>query len=183
MRFFVSGDLDNEFGPIQMPQSDINCYNDSLHVPVTSSMLHPRQQNKFNTRANLSAAVSPKFDLTANAGFGKSDNIIEVDNSSIIGLLYVQQSGFGWKGCPEGTETTGCGMTGADGKSYYDPTGFPLHDANSFAPGSIMQYTTTDDVQRFTGSVNANWRPLSWMQNDGTVGVDLADNDRSTSAA
>jgi hypothetical protein len=29
--------------------------------------------------------------------------------------------------------------------------GFPHHDRNSFAPGSIMQYVWTDDVQRFTG--------------------------------
>ncbi|HTE44098.1 MAG TPA: TonB-dependent receptor, partial [Gemmatimonadaceae bacterium] len=145
---------------------------------VSNAMFHPRQQNKFNVRSNLSTSITPKLDLNATAAFGKSDNIIEVDNSSIIGLLYVQQSGFGWKGCPKGTETTGCGMTGADGKNFYDPTGFPLHDANSFAPGSIMQFTTTDDVQRFTGSVNANWRPLSWIQNDGTVGVDLANNDQ-----
>ena len=37
-----------------------------------------------------------------------------------------------------------------------------------------MQYITPDDVQRFTGSLDANWRPLHWMQNEGTVGVDLA---------
>ena len=30
------------------------------------------------------------------------------------------------------------------------------------------------DVQRLTGSFNATWRPFSWMQNDGTVGIDLA---------
>jgi len=178
VRFYVSSDLDHEFGPIQMPQSDINWYKDTLHTSVSNAMFHPRQQNKFNVRSNLSTSITPKLDLNATAAFGKSDNIIEVDNSSIIGLLYVQQSGFGWKGCPKGTETTGCGMTGADGKNFYDPTGFPLHDANSFAPGSIMQFTTTDDVQRFTGSVNANWRPLSWIQNDGTVGVDLANNDQ-----
>ena len=32
-------------------------------------------------------------------------------------------------------------------------------------------------MQRFTGSFDANWRPFTWMQNDGTVGVDLATND------
>ena len=44
-------------------------------------MLHPRNQQRLNFRTNLSAALSPKFDLTANAGFGKSDNSIEPDNS------------------------------------------------------------------------------------------------------
>ncbi|MFL5606028.1 MAG: TonB-dependent receptor domain-containing protein, partial [Gemmatimonadaceae bacterium] len=174
VRFFVSGNLDNEFGPIQMPAQDIAYYENVLHVPVTGQMFHPRQQQKMNFRTNVSAALSPTFDLTANAGFGKSSNTVEPDNSSIIGLLYVQQSSFGYKGCPAGTENSFCGLD----KSWTDPTGFPLHDANSFAPGSIMQYITTDDVQRFTGSLQANWRPLSWMQNDGTVGVDLSNNDQ-----
>jgi TonB-linked SusC/RagA family outer membrane protein len=175
VRFFVSGTLDNEFGPIQMPQSDIDYYNNVLHVPVSNSMKHPRQQQKLNFRSNISAQLSPKIDISATAGFGKSSNIIEPDNSQIIALLYVGQANYGWKGCPAGTETTGCGMTGADAKGFTDPTGFPLHDSNAFAPGSIMQYVWTDDVQRFTGSVNMNWRPLSWLQNDGTVGLDLAD--------
>ena len=175
LRYFASTNLDNEYGPIQMPAKDIRFYDDSLHVPVSNSMLHPRQGQKLNFRTNLSAAVSPKLDLSVNAGFGKSSNIIEPDNSAIIGLLYVQQSSFGWKGCPAGTEKTGCGMTGADGKAFTDPTGFPLNDANSFAPGSIMQFVTTDDVQRFTGSMDGNWRPLSWLQNQGTVGIDLVE--------
>ncbi len=174
VRFFVSGTSDNEFGPIQMPQKDIDYYN-SIHVPVTNSMKHPRQQQKLNFRSNISAQLSPKIDLNASAGFGKSSNIIEPDNSAIIGLLYVGQSSYGWKGCPAGTELTGCGMSGADGKLFTDPTGFPIHDSNSFAPGSIMQYVWTDDVQRFTGSLNANWRPLSWVNNDATFGLDLAD--------
>lgn len=140
VRYFASGNLDNEFGPIQMPAQDIRYYDDSLHVPVSNSMLHPRQGQKLNFRTNVSAALSPKVDLNLNAGFGKSSNIIEPDNSAIIGLLYVGQASFGWKGCPAGTETTGCGMTGADQKPYRDgTTGFLFHDNNGFAPGNIMQ--------------------------------------------
>jgi hypothetical protein len=37
-----------------------------------------------------------------------------------------------------------------------------------------MQVTQFQGVQRFTGSTNASWRPFSWMQNEGTVGMDLA---------
>jgi TonB-linked SusC/RagA family outer membrane protein len=179
VRFFSSATLDNEFGPIQMPANNIRFYDDSLHVPVTNNMLHPRQGQKLNLRTNLSAALSPKVDLTASAGFGKSSNTVEPDNSAIIALLYVGQAGFGWKGCPAGTETTGCGMTGADGKPYRSSaTGFPYYEANSFAPGEVMQYVSTDDVQRFTGSLAMNWRPIAWLTNDGTVGVDLSNNDQ-----
>ncbi|MDB4892983.1 MAG: hypothetical protein JWL61_4838, partial [Gemmatimonadetes bacterium] len=169
LRYFVSGDLDNEFGPIQMAQRDINYYEGTLGVPVSNSMFHPRQQQKLNFRTNLAAAINPKLDLSINAGFAKSSNIIEPDNAQIIALLYLGQSNFGYKGCPVGTEKTGCGLD----KPWVDPTGFPLNDANSFNPGSVMQFVTPVDGQRFTGSLQANWRPLSWMQNDGTVGVDL----------
>jgi TonB-linked SusC/RagA family outer membrane protein len=170
VRYFTSASLDNEFGAVQMPAADIRFFQDSLHQTVTDAMLHPRNSQKVNVRTNLSATLSPKFDLTANAGFGKSDISIEPDNSLLISLLYVGQAGYGYKGCPQGTEKTGCGLD----KPYADPTGFPLHDNNSFAPGSIMQFITPVDVQRTTGSLDANWRPLTWMQNEGSVGVDFA---------
>jgi outer membrane receptor protein involved in Fe transport len=170
VRFFVSSDIDNEYGPIQMPALDQAFFRDSLHTTVTDAMLHPRNQQKLNFRTNLSAQLSPKFDLSANAGFGKTDNAIEPDNSLLISLLYVGQANYGYKGCPAGTQNSGCGLD----KPFRDPTGFPLHEYNSFAPGSIMQFITPVDVQRTTGSFDANWRPLPWMQNEGTVGVDLA---------
>ncbi len=173
VRYFTSADVDNEYGPIQMPAPDIRYFQDSLHTPVTSDMLHPRNQQRMNFRTNIAAALSPKFDLTANAGFGKSDNSIEPDNSLLISTLYLGQANYGYKGCPAGTQNTGCGLD----KPYTDPTGFPLHEYNSFAPGSVMQYRTPVDVQRTTGSLDGNWRPFTWMQNEGTVGVDLAIND------
>jgi TonB-linked SusC/RagA family outer membrane protein len=173
VRYFTSANIDNEYGPIQMPATDISFFQDSLHTPVTDAMLHPRNQQKLNFRTNVSAALSPKFDLTANAGFAKSDNAIEPDNSLLISLLYLGQANYGYKGCPAGTQNTGCGLD----KPYRDATGFPLHEYNSFAPGSVMQFITPVDVQRTTGSLDANWRPLAWLQNAGTVGVDLADAD------
>ena len=183
VRFFASGDLDNEFGPIQMPAQDIRFYNDSLKIPVTNQMLHPRQQQKMNFRSNMSATVSPKLDLNVNAGFGKNYNIIEPDNSLIIALLYTGQAGYGYKGCPATPTASGVPIPANSGNScgldkpYRDPTGFPLHDYNSFAPGSVMQYGEPINTQRFTGNADANWRPFSWMQNDGSVGIDASNVD------
>lgn len=185
VRYFVSGDLDNEFAPIQMPAQDIRYYNDSIHTPVTDHMLHPRQQQKVNVRSNLSAAITPKMDVNINAGFGKSTNSIEPDNSLLIGLIYVGEAGYGYKGCPATPTVSGTPIPANTGNScgldkpYRDATGFPQHDYNSFAPGSIMQFVTPVDVQRFTGSAETNWRPLSWLQNDATIGIDLSSADQS----
>jgi TonB-linked SusC/RagA family outer membrane protein len=180
VRYFASADLDNEFGPIQMPANDIDFYNNVLHVPVTNQMLHPRAQQKVSVRSNLSAAVNPKLDINVNAAFGKSTNIIEPDNDLLIGLIYTGEAGYGYKGCPATPTASGVPIPANSGNScgldkpFADPTGFPQHDYNSFAPGSIMQYVTPVDVQRLTANTDANWRPFSWMQNDATVGIDLS---------
>ena len=84
----------------------------TMAAAVTDQMLHPHQAHLMNFRTNLSAALSPRLDLTANAGWGRSVNYVEPDNVSIIGMLYTGQNAYGWKGCPAGTELTGCGMTG-----------------------------------------------------------------------
>ena len=75
---------------------------------------------------------------------------------------------FGYKGCPGGVAP--CGLD----KDPFQADGVPLNDANQWAPGDIMQVTQQSGVQRFTGSSTATWRPLSWMQNEGTIGIDLA---------
>jgi TonB-dependent SusC/RagA subfamily outer membrane receptor len=72
VRFFVSGDVDNEIGPIEMPAYEIRRF-DSLHVSVPDHWRHPSAQQRSAFRGNLSAALSPKFDLGFNAGFTKQD--------------------------------------------------------------------------------------------------------------
>ena len=41
VRFFASGDIDNEIGPIQMPNFEMARF-DSAHVPVRDEWYHPR---------------------------------------------------------------------------------------------------------------------------------------------
>src|SRR5438067_3490053 len=67
VRFFSSFDLDDEYGPIEMPQWARARF-DSLHIEVTPHMLHPRSQRKLNARTNLSATLGPKIDLSVNTG-------------------------------------------------------------------------------------------------------------------
>jgi TonB-linked SusC/RagA family outer membrane protein len=169
VRYFVSGDFDNEYGPIQMPWYDVQRF-DSLNIGVRNEWYHPEAQQRNSFRANLSASLSPKFDINVSSGFVKQDNRIPPESDLIIALYYVGMQNYGYKGCPKGTETTGCGLD----KIPTQADGVPLHDALQWDPGEIMQVTQQNDVQRFTGSLNGNWRPFSWMVNDGTVGVDFA---------
>ncbi|HWH52805.1 MAG TPA: SusC/RagA family TonB-linked outer membrane protein [Gemmatimonadaceae bacterium] len=158
VRYYLSGSVDNETGPIQMPGFEVNRFN-AEQVGVRNEWFHPLAQQQANFRANLSASVSPKFDISANAGWGKSDNRIEPESDLFISLYYVGMQNYGFKG------------PGLD-KVTEQVDGTPLNDYLQYAPGDIMQFLSQQDVQRFTGSTNATWRPFAWMQNEGTIGID-----------
>jgi TonB-linked SusC/RagA family outer membrane protein len=160
VRFFASGNVDNETGPIQMPGFEVDRFN-SLHTPVRDEWFHPLAQQKVGLRTNLSANLGPKFDLSANVGWNKMDNRIEPESDLFISLYYVGMQNYGFKG------------PGLD-KETEDVNGTPLNDYLQYAPGDIMQFLSQQDIQRFTGSFTGSWRPFSWMQNEGTVGVDQA---------
>jgi TonB-linked SusC/RagA family outer membrane protein len=160
VRFFASGDYDDEIGPIKMQDFYIQRF-DSLHVNVEDEWIHPSAMQRANFRGNLTASLSPKFDLSVNSGFSTMYNRIPPESDLIISLYYVGMQNYGFKG------------PGLD-KVTNQADGTPLYDALQWAPGDIMQVIQNNNVQRFTGSATGTWRPFSWMQNEGTAGVDLA---------
>lgn len=167
VRFFASGDLDNETGPIQMEKWEVARF-DSMHVPVRDEWYHPSAQQRASFRGNLSASLSPKFDLNLSTGFSQLYNRIPPESDLIISLYYVGIQNYGYKGCPGGVKP--CGLD----KDPLQIDGVPLHDAYQWAPGDIMQVTQNSGVQRFTGSSTGTWRPFAWLQSEATAGVDFA---------
>jgi TonB-linked SusC/RagA family outer membrane protein len=168
LRYFVSGDVENEIGPIQMQDYYVRRFEDTLHIPVRDEWFHPSALQKSSFRANLNASLSPKVDVSVNTGFVHSDSRIPPESDLIIALYYVGMQNYGYKGCPGGK--TPCGLD----KIAEQADLTPLHDALQWSPGDIMQVTQNSDVQRFTGSSTMTWRPLPWLQNEGTAGIDLA---------
>src|SRR6185436_900471 len=152
---------------LEMPSYEVRRF-DSLKVGVRDEWFHPSALDKQSFRANLSAQLSPKVDVTVSTGFVKSDTRIPPESDLIIALYYVGMQNYGYKGCPGGVQP--CGLD----KVPNQADGTPLHDALQFAPGDIMQVTQNSNVQRATASLTTTWRPFSWLQNDGTVGFDLA---------
>ena len=171
VRYFVGGDLENEIGPIQMQDYEVRRF-DSLHVNVRDEWFHPSAMQKNSFRANLSASLSPKFDLSVSTNFLKSDTRIPPESDLIIALYYVGMQNYGYKGCPGGYDPDAGKFCGLD-KIPVQSGGTPLHDALQWAPGDIMQVTQNSDVQRATVGSTASWRPFAWLHNEGTLGVDL----------
>jgi outer membrane receptor protein involved in Fe transport len=135
---------------------------DSLGVSVRDEWMRPEALQKENFRINLSAAISPTFDLTATAGFAKSDERVPGANNGFFSVQYQSMTSPGFTG--PGPGYTAKGQLGED-----------LHGYNGYVPSEMNQMLGQSGVQRVIGSFNASWRPLSWLQSDGILGIDLAD--------
>ena len=129
----------------------------------------------MNFRANLTAALSPKFDLSSTAASRRttiaSAAVRLVDHRALLhrhaelrlqglpGRRRVRAVSTRSRPRPSTRRAAQRVLPVRAGRHHaaLSPAGRPAH----------------------TGSFNANWRPFSWMQNDGTVGIDLADRDNS----
>jgi TonB-linked SusC/RagA family outer membrane protein len=161
VRYFVSGDLFNEIGTYHMPTFAQNFLRDSMGTALRDEWVNPEALQRQNMRVNLNAALSPKIDLSLNTGFSKSDQRIpNVDNNvtGAGGTFYLTN---GTDHCNFDYTCTGT-------------LGEPLHGYKTYSPAQVFQQLTQEGIQRLTGSADAQWRPLTWMQNSGTVGIDYA---------
>src|ERR1043166_4663827 len=182
VRYFVSGEADEEFGPVEMPQFEIDRFT-AQNISVRKEWLHPEYAQKLNFRANLSANLSPTFDLSVSTGFARNENRLPPSGSAFEALYYIGMQNYGFKGTGNCTSTlNNANVTtrqGCLGKVLYEADSVPLNEFFQFAPGDVMQRYRPQIVQRMTLSSNASWRPVTWLQNDATVGVDLAVRDNS----
>jgi len=165
VRYFVSGDLQEELGPYHMPSFAQKQLTDA-GTPLRDEWVNPEQLQTQNIRVNLNAALTPKFDLNTNAGYSNTNQRVPQVDNNIFSVLYsaLNNPGFAHDGL---------------GFSNTDDLGQDVHGYGAFNPAQIFQMYTSNGTQRFIGSTDAQWRPFSWMQNQGTVGIDLADNNEN----
>jgi len=167
VRFFVSGNLENEMGTTHMPTPDI-AYLTSIQTSVRGEWTNPEALQRESIRANVNAALSPKVDVSINSSFIKSDQRLPQVDNNVNSFYYNAYTNPGF--LQNYTCTAPCsGLTYA----ATSVLGEPLRGWAGFTPADIFQSTTLEGLQRMLGSVNAQWRPLSWLQNDATTGVDL----------
>jgi len=115
---------------------------------------HPNHLSRRNVRANLAANAGSTLRLTASAGYTANNiQLPQSDNSAISPLLWALRG---------------------------SPT--PTNIANNAGYGSgilasrLYMWENKENSNRFTGSTTANYRPLTWLSFNGTLGVD--NNDR-----
>jgi TonB-linked SusC/RagA family outer membrane protein len=158
VRYFVSGGLENETSPLKMPEFSMQRL-DSVAGGVRPEWYRPEYYQKLNVNSNLSVALSQSLDLDIVGGFAKIDEGLPQSNNNTFSPTYQSMMGPGFRGAGPGY--TGIGALGEKLNGY-----------NSYVPSEIFQDVNQNQSQRFIGSAHSSWRPIPWMQNDGTVGID-----------
>jgi len=159
VRYFFSGDFQSEVGPFKMPQHNIDDFR-SQGITVREESINPELLQGTNLRANVNAALNPQLDLALNTGFVTTHQRMTFGDNSFFSPQYQSMMSPGF---------TQAGL----GVSQIGSRGENLDGNNGYTYGDIFQQTTQEDIQRLLTSATANWRPLSWMQNNATVGMDL----------
>jgi TonB-linked SusC/RagA family outer membrane protein len=158
VRYFISANIENALGPIQMPDFAYTRL-DTLKVNIRGEWRNPEALQRENFRANFNATVTPQLELGATLGFVKSDQRFPQSDNSPISLFAAARSSPGFA-------HPGLGYTnvGALGETLY---GY-----NLWIPSEIFQDLNTENIQRQMMTGTLTWRARPWMQNDAVVGAD-----------
>ncbi len=159
VRYFVSGEREDETGLLELPDFERRRL-DTLNLPIREWTERPNVLGKNSVRANINAAVSPKLDLSASTGFINLAQRFSLESNATAGLGSQAFGGPGCKICAP-NRLVGAGILAT-----------PLSGYRAWTPGYTWQEKTGQRVNRFIGSFNANWRPTDWLQNRLTVGND-----------
>ena len=127
-------------------------------VEQEQGVFDPNKLSRSNLRANIRAQLAPTVDATITAGYLWSDLQLPLNDNSSYGSLGSGLDGLAFNCSP----ATPCG---ADTRSHGYKTGQ--------LPQELFAIETGQDMRKFVGGVNVNWRPLSWLAAVATVGADI----------
>ncbi|HEU5183981.1 MAG TPA: TonB-dependent receptor, partial [Gemmatimonadaceae bacterium] len=158
VRYFVAAEREGETGVFELPEFEKRRY-DSLGITPAEWTERPNTMMRNSIRANLSATASPKLDLSVFMNFINVDQRFSLESNATAG---VGSHAFGGPGYREN------GVVGGG-------LGTPLNGYRAWTPGYTWEEKAGQRLNRFIGSISANWRPTSWLDTRVNVGNDFTD--------
>jgi TonB-linked SusC/RagA family outer membrane protein len=150
-QYFLSGEYDDELGHIRLPDAEYGRITAERAVSeLPYSQYRPNEVKKVSLRSNIQAQLRRNVDVALKAGLVLSDGRLPQNDNNVTGML---PSGLFGKGF-SGTRLP-----------YGSDWGF-------FRPGEVFSILAEQDITRFTGSLNATWRPTAHLSGRATVGLD-----------
>jgi TonB-linked SusC/RagA family outer membrane protein len=159
VRYFVSGEYEDETGTFKLPEYE------KTRLLTTRAALdpwveRPNTMDKISLRTNVNASLTSVTEVGVNIGYVSSEVRLPQNDNNVLGML---PSGFFGRANPADTVAPGsCGAAcgGNNGWGFYKP-------------GEVFSLLREQGVERFTSSLQATSHPMSWLNLRGTVGYDI----------
>ena len=156
-QYFVSGERETETGILELPAFERQRFQ-TQGLPLREWVERPNALERLSVRANLAAAITPKLNARVSTGYTRVDQRFSTESNATVGL---GSQAFGGPGY----QTNGVVRN----------LGTPLNGYRAWTPGYTWQEKNGQSLNRFIGSANAEWRPLTWLSANATVGIDFTD--------
>ena len=153
LRYFVSGEWENDNGVLKIPEFDQR-YLAAHARTLLPEEANPNHLDRVTTRANFNLTLSPKADIGVSAGYTSQDLRLPTSDDS--------------------------GVNGVAGNTYGGPgfkyniaaNGDTLFGYRQVTPRDVYQTVTGQGIKRLITSIDGNYRPTSWFAARGNAGVD-----------
>jgi TonB-dependent SusC/RagA subfamily outer membrane receptor len=147
LRYFVAGTWEGERGVLKMPDSEVDSLLRIRNVTtIPPNQRDPNQLTRTGLRGNFNFTLNPKTDLAISSGLITMNNLLPQTGDNLQGVV-------------------GSALFGTANPAATNQWGFA-------PPRQGLSKEVTRDQHQFTNSATANWRPISWIQTRGTVGLD-----------
>jgi TonB-linked SusC/RagA family outer membrane protein len=157
-QYFVAGEYTKELGPYKMPQAEISRLEKERGSPVPYNQIYPNADARVNLRTNLSTQLGTKADFGVSVGYVERANRQPPNEDNSNGLMVDAIAG----------------KARTDSK---DSREIPLNGYRSFPMGDILAQEGTQDINRFTNSLNARFYPNPWFSARANLGFDFSSSD------
>ncbi len=153
VRYYMSGSLSNEIGVLRLPDAFVP-QADSLGLP--HSVFKPNGENQRSVRTNTAIRLGPASDLAVSGAYLSTYQDIPYSPQAYLGTTLTR---------PVRDAATGYGY----GTLFLT------------SPVAVFGQPASQNTDRLTGGLTANWRPTPWFVGHSTVGIDH-DSQRGTAS-
>jgi TonB-linked SusC/RagA family outer membrane protein len=165
VRYFVSGEREDETGVLSLPEFERRRFAES-GLKLNEWTEKPNVLRKLSFRTNVNSAVTPKLDVGVQAGYINIDSRYSLESNATAGLGSHLFGGPGFK-------NNGNVSLSATPTAPGPPT--PLNGYRAWTPGYTWQERYGQGVDRLITAANLQYRPRTWLSSRANFGLDLTD--------
>ncbi|HEY0929764.1 MAG TPA: SusC/RagA family TonB-linked outer membrane protein [Gemmatimonas sp.] len=146
LKYYFGVERLEETGPYRMPDAEIARLTALRGTAPTAKQIEPNQLAQTSLRGNFSFPLGKTADLSVSSSYYDRSLLSPFDGGFFAGLSF---------------------------QAFFAPGTRGVYNGNSAQhTGDIFSVEQSRRDQRFTGSTQMNWKPVSWLSNRAVVGID-----------